>query len=81
MAFNGFEGSSVWLLDRKGIQKGWKTKSKQDSHGWSILWWIFIDLGSILGAEIEQKLIKNEVEKQCKKRSNQNGQGSGNEML
>ena len=69
------------MLDRKGIQKELKTKSKQDSHGWSICCVILSDLGLILGAEIEHKSMKNEVGEQCKKRSNQNGQGSANDRL
>ena len=34
-----------------------------------------------MAAKIEHKSMKNEVGKQCKKRSNQNGQGHANEML
>ena len=79
--FNHFEGSSVGLLDRKSIEKEAKTKSKQDLHGWLIFCRILTDLGSPLGAESDQKSVKNEVGKPCEKRSNQSSQGNTKEML
>ena len=69
------------MFDRKGIQKELKSKSKQDSHGQSIFCRFVVDFGAILGAKIKQQSMNNEVGKQCKKRSNQSGQGNAKERL
>ena len=42
---------------------------------------VVFDFGLVLRAQIDQKSNKNRFGKQCKKRSNQNGQGSANERL
>ena len=61
------------MFDRKGMEKKLKTKSHHDSHGWSVLGRFVIDFGSLLGSKIDNKSMKNEVGKQCKKKATRTG--------